>query len=192
MKILWDFDGTIFNTYPSYTKLLMEILGDGYTEEETLGQLKISFGHAFRFFKISEEQSRKMLEKVRGLKPEEFLPFTGVEDVLKKADTNVIMTHKEKEDVEKVLSYYKLDRYFAEVVGVENGFPRKPDPAAYAYLHKKYDIDLVIGDRAIDLEPARRLGIRTVSYQNHESEADFYLDDYLEFDKVVLPYMEVR
>ncbi|WP_053366393.1 HAD-IA family hydrolase [Bacillus sp. FJAT-27245] len=192
MNILWDFDGTIFNTYPSYTKLLMEILGDGYTEEETLAQLKISFGHAFRFFKISEEQSRRMLEKVRGLKPDEFLPFPGVEDLLKIADKNVIMTHKEKEDVEKVLAHYNLDRYFAEIVGVENGFPRKPDPAAYAYLHKKHGIDLVIGDRAIDLEPARRLGIRTVSYQNHESEADFYLDDFREFDKVVLPYMEVR
>ncbi|WP_409276022.1 HAD-IA family hydrolase [Neobacillus sp. SCS-31] len=192
MKLLWDFDGTIFNTYPSYTKLLMEILGDGYTEEEAFAQLKISFGHAFRFFKITEEQSRKMLEKVRGLKPEEFLPFPGVEDILRRADINVIMTHKEKEDVEKVLAHYNFDRYFTEVVGMENGFPRKPDPAAYAYLHKKYGIDLVIGDRAIDLEPARRLGILTVSFQNHESEADFYLDDYREFDKVVLPNMEAR
>ncbi|WP_059170344.1 HAD-IA family hydrolase [Bacillus sp. FJAT-27445] len=185
MNILWDFDGTLFNTYPSYTKLLMEILGDGYTEEETLAQLKLSFGHAFRSFKLSEEQIRKLLEKVRGIKPKEFLPFPGVEEVLESAETNVIMTHKEREDVKMVLVYYKWDKYFAEIVGIEDGFPRKPDPAAYAYLHKKYRIDLVIGDRAIDLEPARRLGIRTVSFQNHESEADLYLNDYREFDKNV-------
>ncbi|RHW38068.1 HAD family hydrolase [Neobacillus notoginsengisoli] len=190
MNILWDFDGTICNTYPSYTRALMEIIGDGYTEEETLAQLKLSFGNAFRFFKISEEQSRKFLQQVRGLKPEEFLPFPGVEEVLAKANSNVIMTHKEKEDVEKVLRHFNLRHYFAEIVGKEDGFPRKPDLKAYEYLHEKYGLSLVIGDRAIDLEPARRLGITTVSFQNHESEADFYLDDFREFGSVVAPYVE--
>lgn len=190
MNILWDFDGTICNTYPSYTKALMEILGDEHTEEETLAQLKVSFGHAFRFFKISEEQSRKFVQKVRGLKPQEFIPFPGVIEVLRNADCNVIMTHKEKEDVEKVLKFYNLREFFTEIVGKEDGFPRKPDPESYKYLHEKYGLDLVIGDRAIDLEPARRLGIKTVSFQNHESEADFYLDDFREFNSVILPYVK--
>ena len=28
MNILWDFDGTLFDTYPAYTMMLSEILGD--------------------------------------------------------------------------------------------------------------------------------------------------------------------
>ena len=28
MNILWDFNGTLFDTYPVYTKMLSQILGD--------------------------------------------------------------------------------------------------------------------------------------------------------------------
>ena len=34
MNILWDFDGTLFDTYPVYTKLLSEILGDTVDKQE--------------------------------------------------------------------------------------------------------------------------------------------------------------
>lgn len=184
MNILWDFDGTLFNTYPTYTKLLKETLREGATEEEALAQLKISFGHAFHFFKLTEEQSRKLMQKVRGIKPEEFEPFPGLEEVLKLAEKNVIMTHKERDDVWKVLKLNKLDHYFSEMVAGDDGYPRKPDPASYEYLHNKYRIDLAIGDRDIDLEPARKLGIGTCAFQNHKAEADFYLDDYRDFDRI--------
>ena len=184
MNILWDFDGTLFNTYPSYTKLLKEMLGDSATEEEALAQLKVSFGHAFRFFKMTEEQSRKMMQKVRGLKAEEFEPFPGVEEVLKLAEKNVIMTHKEREDVWKVLQIHGLDQYFADIIAGDDGYPRKPDTSAYLHLHRKHRIDLVIGDRDLDLQPARELGIGTCAFQNHEAEANFYLDDYRDFDRI--------
>ena len=49
-------------------------------------------------------------------------------------------------------------------------------------------IDLVIGDREIDIIPAKELGISTCLYQNNISNiADFYLDNYKEFwNKIVL------
>ena len=40
MNILWDFDGTLFDTYPIYTKLLSEILGDTVDKQEIYKNLK--------------------------------------------------------------------------------------------------------------------------------------------------------
>ncbi|OCA81549.1 phosphoglycolate phosphatase [Bacillus sp. FJAT-27225] len=190
MNFLWDFDGTIFDTYPSYTKLFREVTGNRIPEEEVRSQLKVSFGHAFSYFKLTEEESARMRREVRLIGVDAFKLFPGIEEVLKMADTNVIMTHKEKEDVQKVLEHHGLYHYFTEIVGQEDGFPRKPDPQAYRYLHDKYRIDLAIGDRALDLEPARILGIRTLSFQNRNSDADYYLDDYRDFEKKVWPLLE--
>ncbi|ALC90811.1 phosphoglycolate phosphatase [Bacillus sp. FJAT-18017] len=189
MNFLWDFDGTIFDTYPSYSKLFSEITGNRISEEEAFAQLKVSFGHAFSHFELSNEESTRMRREVRLIGIDKFKPFPGVKEVLKKAEINVIMTHKEKEDVDKVLEYHGLSGHFTEIVGQEDGFPRKPDPAAYRYLHNKYQIDLAIGDRALDLEPARILGIRTLSFQNRDAKADFYLDDYRDFSEKIVPLL---
>ena len=56
MNILWDFDGTLFDTYPAYTIMLSEILGDSVEKQEiyknlkyhTLMQFSIIIFHASR------------------------------------------------------------------------------------------------------------------------------------------------
>ena len=40
MNILWDFDGTLFDTYPAYTMMLSEILGDSVEKQEIYKNLK--------------------------------------------------------------------------------------------------------------------------------------------------------
>jgi phosphoglycolate phosphatase-like HAD superfamily hydrolase len=46
MNILWDFDGTLFNTYPAFTDMFYEMLGGATTKKDILSNLKISFKHA--------------------------------------------------------------------------------------------------------------------------------------------------
>ncbi len=55
MNILWDFDGTLFDTYPVYTKLLSEILGDTVDKQEIYKNLKTSYSHAIQYYNISCE-----------------------------------------------------------------------------------------------------------------------------------------
>jgi len=62
----------------------------------------------------------------------------------------------------KFLRYYGWENYFAEIVTLANGFPRKPPVDSYQYLLTKYSIDLAIGDRELDLIPAKKLGIPPV------------------------------
>ena len=178
MHILWDFDGTLMDTYPAYAKLLKRTVETPFSEDEIYSLLKVTFGHAFRKLGLTQEQTDRFRARERKLQPTEFRPFPGVRDVLAAAEINVIMTHKFREGVAGILKFHGMDQYFTEIVSADDGFPLKPDPASYRYLHEKYRIDLVVGDRELDILPAKALGIRTCLFQNHTPGADFYADSY--------------
>lgn len=181
MNILWDFDGTLFDTYPVYSKLMGQILGPEIREDEIYAHLKISFTHAFDYLDVSETQARRFFSLFRETPAQAFRPFRDVEKVLNFADKNVIMTHNNRTDLFKILKLYGFEKYFADAVTSDDHFPRKPDPASYIYLNEKHAIDLVVGDRLLDIIPAKAIGAKTCLFQNKEPGADFYLDDYQDF-----------
>ncbi|GGH80902.1 phosphoglycolate phosphatase [Pullulanibacillus pueri] len=160
MHILWDFDGTLFDTYPSYVRALNQVIKEA-TEGELYQHLKQSFGQAIEFYQLPPEKVDvyKTLEKQ--IPPMEKPPFPHVKDVLEQAELNVIMTHKSRSGALEILKHHNMEQYFTEMVSGDDDYPRKPDPASYRYLHEKYRIDLAVGDRALDLIPAKALGIRT-------------------------------
>ncbi len=187
VNILWDFDGTLFDTYPAIVKAVKKLIPDpDVSEEEIMKYMKISSEAAVEHFGIDKkffDENYHALEKQ--LHPKEKPPFPHVEEVLKAANLNVIVTHKARESTYEILNYYDLKKYFTEIVTLDDGFRKKPAPDAYQYLHEKYHLDLVIGDREIDLKPARELGIKTCAFQNPDLEADFHLADYKDFFQVV-------
>ncbi|AAP09937.1 MULTISPECIES: HAD-IA family hydrolase [Bacillus] len=185
MNILWDFDGTLFDTYPAYTMMLSEILGESVEKQEIYKNLKISYSHAIQYYNISCEQEEKIKVLKEKFTPKDMKPFAGVEEVLKFADKNAIMTHKHRAGVMDILKYYGWEKYFVDMVTIDDGFPRKPNSLAYNHLHKKHNIDLAIGDRELDLLPAKELGISTCMFQGNCDVADYSLSHYSEFFKVV-------
>ncbi|WP_010303192.1 HAD hydrolase-like protein [Kurthia senegalensis] len=191
MKILWDFDGTLFDTYPVYVKTLFDVvprLSTLFSKEQAMRAMKVSFSHGFQALGISPTEERAYREKIIHLPPEHFLPFAGVEEVLKRAELNVIMSHKERVVIEAVLQQYGFQHYFKEIVTPEMGFPRKPDAASYAYLNDRYALDLAIGDRELDLVPAKAIGLKTVMFQGDCASADYSLRTYEEFETHVKPF----
>lgn len=180
MNILWDFDGTLFDTYPVFTDMLYEELGGAATKQEILAHLKISFTHMFEHYGLSKRQLYEKFQENR-IHPSQTPPFPGVEDVLRFAEINVIMTHKPREEVLEILNYYNWTHYFRDLVAGDDGYPRKPDPASYIYLHNKYNLNLAIGDREIDILPAKSIGIRTCLFQNETPGADMYITRYEDF-----------
>ncbi|GAB6437828.1 MULTISPECIES: HAD-IA family hydrolase [Bacillus] len=186
MNILWDFDGTLFDTYPVYTKILSQVLGKEISEEEIYTKLKVSFSHAIDYYEISKKQLSEIDVLESRIMIEDIKPFEKVEEVLKFADKNVIMTHKDRAGVLPILNHYGWDKYFVDMVTIDDGFPRKPNALSYDYLHKKHNIDLAIGDRELDLLPAKELGISTCMFQGNCDVADYSLSHYSEFFKVVI------
>ncbi|PEO20781.1 HAD hydrolase-like protein, partial [Bacillus wiedmannii] len=123
-------------------------------------------------------ESRIMIEDIK--------PFEKVEEVLKFADKNVIMTHKDRAGVLSILNHYGWNKYFVDMVTIDDGFPRKPNALSYDHLHKKHNIDLAIGDRELDLLPAKELGISTCMFQGNCDVANYSLSHYSEFFNVVI------
>lgn len=183
MKLLWDFDGTMFDTYPTIVQSFKELMTHReVSDEDVLKKMKISSEEAIRHFGIEKklfDERFHALEKT--LHPKDKPPFPYLEAVLQWAELNVIVTHKSKESTMEILEFYDMKKYFTEIITKDDGYKRKPDTGAYTYLHDKYGIDMVIGDRELDLQPARELGIATCAFQNPELQADYHLFSYKDF-----------
>ncbi|MGM7702092.1 HAD family hydrolase [Pseudalkalibacillus sp. Hm43] len=181
MNILWDFDGTMVDSYRLFVKLFKKMLDDDTTEEEILSHMKVSFRHAFNHFGVTDEQKKYFQAMERELEPAEFELFESLEDVLKLAEHNFVVTHNSREVVRRVLEHHQLDHYFTKIIGWEDEFPRKPDATAYKHILKEHSIDLVVGDRELDLLPAKELGIPACSFQDPDIPGmDYYVDSYSE------------
>lgn len=186
MNILWDFDGTLFDTYPALVEGFVTLSQRDLDRDEVLRWLKVDSKTAFKHFGIVE--ARRAEYKALDIQySKESKPFEHLIEVLEAVENNIIVTHRDRESADYLLEKFGLTKYFTEIVSVEEqGFNRKPHPSSYEFVLKKYDIDLVIGDRELDLLPARQLGIKTLAFQNHNIEADFHLDSYADFIPVIL------
>ncbi|QJX80060.1 HAD-IA family hydrolase (plasmid) [Priestia megaterium] len=185
LNILWDLDGTIINSLPSIASGLQKASGKDLDKEKLLSLLKINSYVVFKHFGLDDSIRVHFKEIERNIHPSEKKPFPDIEQILRESNINVIVTHKDKKSAEELLRYWRLDHYFTEILCLEDdNFPRKPEPDSYKYLHNKYHIDLVVGDRELDFIPARTLGIPTCAFQNSAIKADFHINAYKEFDIV--------
>jgi HAD superfamily hydrolase (TIGR01549 family) len=193
MNILWDFDGTLFDTYPALVEGFIQLSRQSLDPTEVLTWLKKDSKTAFKHYGISEDKRREYQELYNYYAKFSSEPFPYLEKALSSVDHNIIVTHREKDSTFHLLEKFDLKRYFTEIVSVEEeGFKRKPDSSSYEYVLERYTIDLVVGDRDLDLNPARKLKIKTAAFQNRNIQADYYLDSYSEFQTAVLRYFSVN
>src|SRR5690625_508467 len=183
MRLLWDLDGTIFDTYPaivdSFLTVYEEVHGEALHQTEALLWLKRTSQEAFERFEIPESSQWKFRELNHERAEEGSSPFKGIEEILAEAEVNVIVTHRSKESTEELLEKWGLLAYFKEIISPDDdGYLRKPDTGAYQYLYDKYDLTWAIGDRALDLIPAKAVGMKTCAIKNNEIDADLYIEDY--------------
>nr|WP_263326847.1 HAD-IA family hydrolase [Neobacillus sp. Marseille-Q6967] len=192
MNILWDFDGTLFDTYPALVEGFVSLSQQDLDRSEVLKWLKIDSKTAFKHYGISEDQREEYKRLYNENSKLYSKPFDHLEKVLAEVENNIIVTHRDKESTTRLLEKYNLLKYFTEIVSVEEqGFSRKPHSASYEFILERYHIDMVVGDRDLDLVPARKLKITTVAFQNPNIEADYYIDSYEKFIPLVLkPFQE--
>lgn len=179
--IIWDFDGTLFNTYPGTVNSFRKTLKDNGIDESNeniLNYMKISESYALTYFKELYGLDDNFIEKYtsykKDMKPEMIQPFPFAADVCRKVidlgGRNYIITHR-GESTLKILRYYGMMCYFTEIITKQYGFKRKPDPEAFIYLIEKYQINkrtaLVIGDRECEVLGGKAAGIRTCLYDTN-------------------------
>ncbi|MBO5271146.1 MAG: HAD-IA family hydrolase [Clostridia bacterium] len=173
--LIYDFDGTIADSYPIFTESFLEVLkdyGKYPTYEEALALLKVSVRAAVDAIGIPEDMKvfhdrykdarhQMMLEKGQ--------PMEGAEELLRfvkeNGGRNYIYTHSPNY-IWTLLEKWGLRSYFVGGVTADDHFPVKPAPDALNFICEKYHLDrattLMVGDRDIDVDAGHNAGIKGV------------------------------
>ena len=179
--IIWDFDGTLFDTYPETVNSFRKALKDNgieVTNENILHYIKVSEGYAVTHFKELYGLDNNLINKYnvykKNIKMEMVRPFPFAAEVCRKfialGGRNYIITHRGDSTL-KFLQHYGMMCYFTEVITKQYGFKRKPDTEAFTYLIEKYHINkstaVVIGDRECEILGGKSAGIKTCLYNTN-------------------------
>jgi len=175
-NIIWDFDGTLFDTYPEITQAFINVLKKDYSieydykEAFSLAKTSITFcieSLADEFNIDREEFYEKYKERYFGELIFEGKPFENVEEVLKYVAArggNFLVTHRSFESLNEFLTRNDFKKYFIEIISSDSNFPLKPDPTSFNYIIDKYKLSkeetLGVGDRILDIEAARSACIK--------------------------------
>lgn len=203
--IIWDFDGTLFDTYPgmvwAFKKALLE-KGIEEDDMDILKPMKISMTHAFDYFNDKYNLGDgfyNMYSKYEKLIPmEKVVPFSNIKEICssfnKSGGKNFVLTHRGNSTF-KYLEAHDMLNYFEEVVTKHNCFKRKPDPEGFKYFTDKYEIPpqdiLGVGDRECDILGAQRAGMKTCLFSTNDIEINFPSDYKIKSPKELLKILEI-
>ena len=207
--ILFDLDGTIFDTIPAYieaAKITFKTIGCPLPENGKLLQIAKSI-----------EQKESLRDLING-DPNTFLPiylkafydisthkakpFPNVactlETLSKKAKLSVItMRFVPGGAITNELKQFGLDKYFAHVVTSLDTHKPKPSPEGLIKAVTAMDVQMcdcvIIGDSTVDVMAGKAAGIKTVSvltglYSREELakvNPDFIINDISELPKLI-------
>lgn len=179
---IWDFDGTLFDSYPIIIATLRAALqeyGHDCDPVEAMRLMLQNIGvaqhyYADKFGIVYEDLIETYYSHHNRLNPQLAAePMADVEKVLKticeSGRKNYIFTHRKCSTTAQYLEKYGLSQYFTEIVGPEApNFAYKPSPDSLLYLMDKYGMTaedaVMVGDRDCDLGSARNAGMGTVHF----------------------------
>jgi HAD superfamily hydrolase (TIGR01509 family) len=178
--IIWDVDGTLFDTYPAMAQAIRGALND-LDQDAPLDWIQTlareSLGHcgsvlADRYGLREDDLWREFDKHYAGVTPEENPPFPGVIDlcgyICSLEGKNVIVTHRGRRGTIELLAAHHMAHYFAGCVARDDGHPRKPHQGAFeavmAQCGLKREETLTVGDRAIDILAGQAAGIFSCFY----------------------------
>jgi phosphoglycolate phosphatase-like HAD superfamily hydrolase len=201
--IIWDFDGTLFDTYPVINDILREhFLKSGIDEpiEDITKLTKISMKYAVKYYQNKYNISDEFLaEYNKRVKEEELFrakPFEGIPDICEKITSNggfhYLFTHRGNSSFE-LLDKNGLLKYFRECITSKEAFERKPSPEGILYLIDKYEMKqeeaIMIGDREIDVMSGKNAGIYSCFFNSdriYDVVSDYYVDSMEQLKSVLL------
>ncbi|HCO69285.1 MAG TPA: phosphatase [Mesotoga infera] len=203
-NLIWDFDGSLFNTYPAMVKLFRQaLLRKGYvtSENEILSLMKDTLGKAVNFYLdrgVDYEFYKDFKKSEEELDPAEQPPFEGAREVcsvvVRNGGRNLIITHRSRKTAFKLLSHFEMTSLFSDIITRESEFKRKPDPDAFIYAIRNYRLNpkstLSIGDRDLDVIAARDAGTKTCFFSQNGArpsiDVDFIIDNLPQLEEIIL------
>lgn len=171
---IWDFDGTLYDTYPLMMQALQQALGEH--------QIKIDAPKLYRQIKEKSITSVvHQLEQTKGITgllaryhelesqlqqhPQPFADALSVcQAVVTSGGQNFLLTHRDQQ-AKQFLTAGGFTPLFSGYVTSEFQFKRKPNPEALNYLITRYQLDkattIMIGDRPLDVIAGQKAGVKS-------------------------------
>lgn len=170
LNYIWDFDGTLFNTYPTMLKALKMAMdkhdihysGDlaVYIKQFSIKQFAENYGNpAFL------EDYHQLEHDLQMQTPPVF--YAEIQQILQNivanGGQNFVLSHRDATTYDYLGKWQTL---FTEIITSKQPFARKPSPEALLYLIEKYQLDktvtVMVGDRPLDVEAGKNAGISTL------------------------------
>lgn len=173
---IWDFDGTLLDTYPNITRYLQTALrdfGKEVDQTEILEQMMVTIPHAVRHYAELydlPELRERYLHYYEAEKTDPVRAFPYIKEVLERVQAlgaaNYIFTNRGS-SIHAMLERAGIAGEFREIVAAgDPGFVVKPAPDTILYLMEKYggtpENTVMIGDRRCDLESGYNAGCKTL------------------------------
>jgi phosphoglycolate phosphatase-like HAD superfamily hydrolase len=201
--LIWDLDGTLFDTYPAFTSAFIAAIHEfGHTANP---------GRVFRLARSGLSECASVLASDFGLTQgevietftrhysqiplEDQLPFPGArevcKDVVRIGGINVLVTHRGAKTTIGLLNTHELAVFFSDWITADDGFPRKPDPSGVESIIERNGIikeeALLIGDRRLDIETGNASKVRTCLFGSGEKclNADHNVTDFNELKGII-------
>lgn len=188
--IIWDFDGTLFDSYPGMVNAFLRALKKYEIEAEYdevlklfLNSEKTAVQYYQKRFLLGEELIEVYQDEKSHIDLSNMLPFPYAKEVcqrIKEAGRyNYILTHRGSTTYD-ILRKNGMVELFTEIVTKDNQFARKPDPEAIYYLLDKYQIHpkeaMIVGDREIEILLGQKAKVKTCFYESGNREPELQAD----------------
>lgn len=195
-NIIWDIDGTLFDTYPSIASAFQAALEDCGVSADIgyiTGLAVKSLGYCVETLAEKYHLPEDRINELFGLHYDLIgyinqPPFPYATDVCRLVASlggrNVIVTHRGAQGTKGLLMAHGMIDLFEGWITRDDGYPRKPDPAAFVASLGRFDLQkketMAIGDRAIDIIAAQAAGIFACCYgtAGDNAQPDLCLQDY--------------
>ena len=201
-NIIWDFDDTLFNTYPAMCRDLqavMEGLGVHASLEDLLPRFTTSRETVLAWCGEQAGMTAQEVDQIYRAwvtehgQPEAY-PFPHVRSILERFQAaggrNFVFTHRSG-SVHDYLAGADLTKYFTDVVSAGTTYARKPAPAGNLHIIETHGLDkartLAVGDRELDVLAAKNAGIHACLFspEHRETAADHRIRDFTELDALL-------
>jgi phosphoglycolate phosphatase len=175
--ILYDLDGTLVDSLEDIAQAVNHTLSAFSVAALPSQEIRRYVGRGLRELLASclnnhdhatvEQASERFLAYYAHHLADHTVLYPGVPRLLEyfTARRQAVITNKPTPHARELLRRLGIDRYFFRVIAADDGFPKKPDPAATLALMTQEGIapeeTLLIGDSPIDVETGRRASVVT-------------------------------
>jgi phosphoglycolate phosphatase len=180
--VIFDLDGTLIDSAPDIASALNDVLGRRDLAPFPLERVKQMIGggipmlikRALEAHGVPPDDIQPLVADMIGVYASRAtaltVPFDGAEDELKRLQAlgvkMAICTNKNQEITDIIVRDLGMASYFASVVGVRPGSPRKPDPAFLQLALDELGVTVaeavLVGDSGADTGVAKAAGMPVV------------------------------